>query len=86
MDINHVAVQCDDIHANEFLHQVILNLDKLDRYTSVRLLIHVIHVQQLQLANAEIRYDNDNPFKNMTDFEYIDSVVKNYSPIMETLY
>jgi hypothetical protein len=86
MDIDHVGVQSDHIHKCEQKHQAILAVDKLDKYEAIRLLVHVIHVQQLQLANAKIEFDEENPFKDMVNFTYIDSYVSNNSPSMETLY
>ncbi len=86
MNIDHVGMQCDDIHKCEQEHQAILALDKLERHVAVRLLMHVIHVQQLQLACAKIEYDTNNPFKDMVNFDYIDSYIKCNSPEMDTLY
>ena len=86
MSINHVGVQCDDIHHCENMHITILALDKLDKHEAIRLLIHVIHVQQLQLANAKIELDETNPFKDMSNFDYVDSFVRSYSPDKESLY
>ena len=86
LGIDHVASQCDDIHANEFKHQLILRLDKLDRFDAVRLLMRVIEVQQLSLANAEITLDESNPFKDMGEFKHIGQVITSYSPDMDTLY
>jgi hypothetical protein len=86
IDIDHVGVQCDDIHKCEQKHQAILAVDKLDKHEAIRLLVHVIHVQQLQLANAKIEFDQQNPFKDMVNFDYIDSYVSDNSPDMETLY
>jgi hypothetical protein len=84
--IDHAAVQCDHIHACEHKHQATLELDKLDRHEAIRLCMHVIHVQQLQLVGAKIEYDEQNPFRRMQDFEFIGEYVKNNSPDMETLY
>lgn len=86
MGIDHVGVQCDDIHKCEQKHQAILAVDKLDKYEAIRLLVHVIHVQQLQLANAKIEFDAENPFKEMVNFLHIEEYVKCNSPNMETLY
>ncbi len=86
MNIDHVGVQCDNLFKCEEKHQAILALDKLDKHEAVRLLVHVIHVQQLQLANAKIEYDPTNPFKDMVNFDCIDSYVKSNSPDMDTLY
>ena len=86
MGINHVAVQCDDIHKCEEKHQAILALDKLDKHEAIRLLVHVIHVQQLKLAGAKIELDPENPFKDMDDFEHIDSYINCNSPNMDSLY
>jgi hypothetical protein len=86
MDIDHVGVQCDDIHKNEQMHQTILAIDKLDKYQAIRLLVHVIHVQQLQLANAKIEFDKNNPFKDMVDFDHIECYVSCNSHDMATLY
>ena len=74
MSIDHVGVQCDDMHKCEEKHE------------AIRLLVHVIHVQQLQLANAKIEFDETNPFKDMVNFDHIDSYVSCNSPDMETLY
>ena len=86
MSINHVGVQCDDIHHCENTHQTILALDKLDKHEAIRLLVHVIHVQQLQLANAKIEFDESNTFKDMVNFNNIDSYVRSYSPDLDTIY
>ena len=87
MVIDHVAVQCDNIHDCEFKHQTILELDKLNKYEAIRLLMHVIHVQQLELAGAKIEYDKENPFIGMNEFNYISEYVhKCNSPYQETLY
>lgn len=86
MAINHMGVQCDNIHDCENKHITILALDKLDKHEAIRLLIHVIHVQQLQLVGAKIEYDEENPFNDMDDFEHITSYVSSNSPDMETLY
>jgi hypothetical protein len=86
LEIDHIACQCDDIHACNFKHQVILSLDKLNKHDVIRLLMHVIEVQQLSLANAEIKLDESNPFKDMDKFNYISSIIKTNSPDMETLY
>lgn len=86
MNIDHIGIQCDDIHMCEQKHQTILVLDKMDKHTAIRLLIHVIHVQQLQLANAKIEYDETNPFKDMINFNHISEYVKCNSPEQTTLY
>lgn len=86
MNIDHVGVQLDDIHKCEQKHQAILLVDKLDKHESIRLLFHVIHVQQLQLANATIVLDEKNPFKDMTNFDHIDHYISCNSPDMESLY
>lgn len=86
MDINHMGVQCDNIFDCEQKHQTILELDKIDRFEAIRLLVHVIHVQQLQLIGAKIELDEQNPFKDMVNFDYIDTYVKNNSPDMNTLF
>jgi hypothetical protein len=86
MALDHIGVQCDHIHKCEEMHQTIRELDKMDRHEAVRLLMHVIHVQQLQLVGAKIEYDNQNPFNDMVNFDYINDYVKNFSPDMETLY
>ena len=84
--IDHVGVQCDDIHKCEQKHQAILAIDKLDKHEAIRLLVHVIHVQQLQLVNAKIEFDVENPFKDMVDFNHIEEYVKCNSHNMDTLY
>jgi hypothetical protein len=86
MDIDHVGVQCDDIHKNEHMHQTILATDKLDKHEAIRLLFHVIQVQQLQLANAKIEFDEENPFNHMVNFKYIEYSISANSPYMDTLY
>ena len=86
MNINHVGVQCDNIHICEQKHQTILELDKMDKHEAIRLLIHVIHVQQLQIVDAKIEYSEDNPFRDMVNFAYIDDDVKCNSPTMISLY
>jgi hypothetical protein len=86
MNIDHIGVQCDDIHCCEFKHQTILELDKLDKYQAIRLLVHVIHVQQLQLVGATVEFDKHNPFKDMVELAHIDSYVSSNSPDAETLY
>lgn len=78
MSINHVQLQCDDIHAHEHKEMIIEKLFKLHKTEAVRLLMHVIHVQQLQLCGASIAYDVENPFKDMIDFAYIDSYVSSH--------
>jgi hypothetical protein len=86
MSIDHVGVQCDDIHKCEQKHQAILAVDKLKKHEAIRLLMHVIHVQQLQLYNAKIEIDESNPFSDMVNFEYIDNYVYSNSPNMKTIY
>ena len=87
MALNHVNIQCDDIHNCEEKHQAILSLDKLDRYEAIRLLMHVIHVQQLELAGATVILDPENPFRDMSKFEHIaDYVHKFNSPTQTSLY
>ncbi len=86
MAIDHVGMQADDIYKCEHGHQAILALDKLDKHVAVRLLMHIIHVQQLQLCDANIEYSQTNPFKDMVNFDYIDSYIKGNSPEMNTLY
>ena len=86
MDIDHMGVQCDNIHKCEEKHQAILQLDKLDRYDAVRLLMHIIEVQNLQLVGAKIDYDYLNPFQDMVYFEGVETYVNSNSPNMETLY
>ena len=78
--LDHVAIQCDDVHECQRMHNVIMTLDNMDRHEAVRLLMHVIHVQQLQIANAEIVYDTTNPFVDMTQFNHIEQYVKSYTP------
>lgn len=80
MKINHVAIECGDPLENENLHLLILKIDKLARHEAVRLLTYIIHVQQLQLAGAKIVYDPKNPFRDMINFEYLDSNIKSYPP------
>lgn len=87
MNLDHFGIQCDDIHRCEIKHQLILKLDKMSNHTAIRLLMHVIHVQQLQLLEADIEYDNNNPFKDMVNFEHIDVYVnQNNSPNQISLY
>lgn len=86
MDIDHMGVQSDNIHKCEQQHQAILAADKLDKHEAIRLLSHIIHVQQLQLVNAKIEYDEMSPFRDMVNFNYIDRVVKYNSPNTDTLY
>lgn len=86
MYIDHVGVQCDDIHECEKMHQVILEIDKLDKHEAIRLLVHIIHAQQLLLAGADINLDKTNPFKNMVSFDCIEDYVRGYSPNVGTLY
>ena len=86
INIDHVGSQCDDIHHCEYKHQTILELDKLDRYVAVRLLISVIEAQQLSLCGAKIELDNENPFRDMIEFNFIDMHVECNSPDDKTLY
>jgi hypothetical protein len=86
MSIDHIGVQSDDIHKCEQKHQAILAIDKMDKHDAIRLLMHIIHVQQLQLAFAKIEFDETNPFKDMVNFKHIDSYISCNSPDMETLY
>ena len=86
MVLDHMGVQCDNIHYCEEMHQTIRELDKMDKHEAIRLLMHVIHVQQLQLIGAKIDYDIENPFRDMVSFDYINDYVKNFSSNMETLY
>ena len=85
MTLNHIGVQCDNIIDCENMHQVIRILDKIDSHIAIRLLMHIIHVQELQLLNAKIEYDGENPFRDMVKFEFINEYVKSFSPEMETL-
>jgi hypothetical protein len=86
MNIDHVGVQCDDIHKCEEKHQAILLVDKLDKHEAIRLLFHIIHVQQLQLANATIVLDETNPFKDMINFDAVENYISCNSPNSESLY
>lgn len=86
MQINDMGIQCDNIHDCEFRHQIIREINKLDKYEAIRLLMHVLHVQNLSYAGANIEYDKDNPFMNMADFAHVDSYVKGHNPNRETLY
>jgi hypothetical protein len=86
MSIDHIGVQSDDIHKCEQKHQAILAIDKMDKHEAIRLLMHIIHVQQLQLAFSKIEFDESNPFKDMVNFKHIDSYIKCNSTDMETLY
>jgi hypothetical protein len=86
MMINHEGVQCDDIHNCEYAHQLILKLDKMEHHDAIRLLMHIIEVQNLQYAGAKIEFDEENPFKDMDKFLYIDEVLKCNSPTMDSLY
>ena len=86
MSLNHIGIQSDNIHYCEEMHQTLRELDKMERHDAVRLLMQVIHVQQLQLAGAKLEYNEHNPFKDMVNFNNIDSYVKSYSHEMETLY
>lgn len=86
MGLDHMGVECDNIHYCEEMHQTIRLLDKMDKHEAIRLLMHVIHVQQLQLVGAKIEYHNENPFTDMVNFDYMDNTVKCFSPNMETLY
>jgi hypothetical protein len=86
MGIDHIGVQCDDVHRCEEKHQAILAIDKLDKHDAIRLLVHIIHVQQLQLAGAKIVFDEENPFRDMVNFNHIDQYVRSNSPDMISLY
>jgi hypothetical protein len=86
MGLNHMGVQSNHIHYCEQMHETILELDKLSKHEAVRLLMHVIHVQQLQLEGARLEYDPQNPFRDMVNFTHIDEYVKHFSPKMDTLY
>ena len=76
MALNHVGIQCDHIHLCEEKHQLILSLDKLDKHEAIRLLMHIIHVQQLQLAGATIVLDPENPFQDMLNLSHITDYVQ----------
>jgi hypothetical protein len=86
MGLDHMGVQCDNIHYCEEMHQTIRELDKMDKHEAIRLLMHVIHVQQLQLVGAEVKYDEQNPFLDMVKFDYIKVYINSFSANMETLY
>ena len=86
MGLNHMGVQADNIHNCEEMHQTIRLLDNMDRYEAIRLLMHVLHVQQLQLEGAEVKYDEQNPFLDMVKFDYIKVYINSFSANMETLY
>ena len=86
MSIDHVGVQCDDIHKCEEKHQAILALDKMDKYDAIRLLVHIIHVQQLQICDAKIELTQDNPFRDMVNFDFIDEQLRCNDPGSYTLY
>jgi hypothetical protein len=86
MNLDHMGIQCDNIHHCEEKHQAILELDTLPRHQAVRLLMHIIHVQGLQLVGAEIRLDPENPFREMTRFPHIMEYLAGNSPDQETLY
>lgn len=86
MGLNHMGVQADNIHNCEEMHQTIRLLDNMDRYEAIRLLMHVLHVQQLQLEGAEVKYDEQNPFLDMVKFDYIKDYINSFSANMETLY
>ena len=79
MAIDHLGVQCDDPMYCEQKHQAILAVDQLDKYEAIRLLFHIIHVQQLQLVGSKIEFDETNPFKDMVNFDYMDSYVSSNS-------
>lgn len=86
MNIDHVGVQCDDIHRCEEKHQAILALDKLDKHEAIRLLVHVIHVQQLKLSNSKIEYSQSSPFNDMDRFDHIENYVNSNDPSALSLY
>lgn len=86
MELNHMGVQSDHIHYCEEMHQTIRLLNKMDKHEAIRLLMHVIHVQQLQLVGAKIEFDNENPFRDMVNFDYINEYVRGFSSDTETLY
>jgi len=79
MSIDHVGVQTDSVISCNGMEEVISILDSMDKESAIRLLIHIIHVQQLQLLDAEIKYNNDNPFKDMVDFKHIGQYITNYT-------
>lgn len=79
MSIDHVAVQTDSLNSCNAMQEVINILDNMDKKDAIRLLIHVIHVQQLQICDAEIKYSNDNPFKDMVNFKYIEQYINHYT-------
>jgi len=85
MGINHVGVQGDDPMYCEHKHQAILQLDKMDKNDAIRLLVHIIHVQQLQIVDAEIKYTDDNPFRDMINFEHVEEALKCNSPDMDLI-
>ena len=78
LNISHVTIQCDDAHEVDQLCVLISEVEKLPKNYAIRFLIHIIHVQQLQLANAEIKYDETNPFKEMVKFQHIISYLKSF--------
>lgn len=86
LTINHIGVQCDNIHDCEEMHQTIKLLDNMDKHDAIRLLMHVIHVQELQLIGADVKYDEENPFKDMVEFECMETYIKSFSPNLDTLY
>jgi hypothetical protein len=86
MALDHFGVQADNIHYCEEMHQTLRVIDSMDRYEAVRLLMHIIHTRELQLLGAEIKLDEDNPFKDMLEFNHIGTYVKCFSHTQETLY
>ena len=78
MKIDHVSCEYDDYSACRYKHELILELDKLDKHTAIRLLMHVLDVKSL-VSMSPI---DGNPFLDMSDFRYLKSALNSNEPIL----
>lgn len=80
LEINSIsweAKQCDDMHENEKVRFLIACLEQLPNKHAIRLLMHVLEVQNLISDRGWT--ENENPFRDMDKFEYLETALKCYN-------
>ena len=68
--INWIAIQADSVEESEKLKWIIAQIEKLGMKPAIRFLLEVLEVTQILHGKPKMK-EEDSPFKDMDDFQYI---------------
>lgn len=75
LNVNWVAVECDDMHANHEVYVLIKELEQLSPNVAIRLLMKCVQVNTLTVVNTT---ELSSMFNSMRNMEFIDYQVTCY--------